>query len=264
MFGEEVHPVADQVRRRVVAADQQQVAEAEDLVRAERLTAVAPDVEQRRDQVVAGLGPARLDQRAEHGVGALDRRRVALRPLDAHHGVGDPAALGEQLVGNADQLAHHQRWEWTGERLDQVARAIRGEVVDQGAGDLAEPLFELDDAARRERSGEVAAPVAVQRRIHVIDDRAQDAGLGGDRRVGAPVERRRAHVLEAAERDEPSRRVGVHGRLVAQPPGDALAVVPVVLRQWIEPRHPAILYNCLSRRRSGARWPFSPTTLLHG
>ena len=138
-----VDEVADQQGRRLGPGDEQELAEADDLLLGEPL-AVALHGQQPREEVVrhglAGLdgrGPT-VDVRLEVGeVGAVGRDHLGIgRSSTLHrHRLGHREHPGAEhrdvLLGHAQQPAHHDEGEGRGQIGDEVTLAPVGEAVDE-------------------------------------------------------------------------------------------------------------------------------------
>jgi hypothetical protein len=169
--------VADQVHRRVGAADHQVEAEAEQLF-ARELHAVHSSFEQRTHEVVSRLGPALREQHGELLVDPGRRLlyRMGLRPrLDHRLGALEEAVA--TLLGNADQLADHDARQCRRKAAKEVALAFLLHLVEQARHRSTDARLEAGDPPRREDAAQNSAHGAVPIAVHEHDHWQQDPRL---------------------------------------------------------------------------------------
>ena len=252
-----VDGVAEQLGRRLVAGDDHQEEEADDL---DVVEAVAVDLggEQRAREIVARLRACVGDQLvevAEHVHRRLHagRRHVGHALLAVHDRVGPGAQLVAIGLGHAEHLADHVHRQLAGEVADEVAAPGCDERDRCGwLRELADARLELGDAARREAARHQRAHARVARRVH---------GEERHRRVRARMRRRRVerdavavreardvakageHVGVARQRPEAEPLVAIDRRLGAQLGVDRVRILVDLVGVGI------VLAHAVSRRR---------------
>ena len=197
--------VADQVGGGLVARDEQQEGEADHLRLAQALP-IDLRGEQRAQQVVARLAPAlrehlrevapQLERRSHRlgGAGAVDPCRIELRDLGGL--LLEPLLI---LGGHPEHLGDHDRRQRRRELAHQIELVPALEVVQQRAGDGADPELEERDAARREGAAHQRAQLRVARTVGRDEE--------GNRCRGIPVVACRQADHDALARDEEIRRL---------------------------------------------------------
>ncbi|MEI5103113.1 hypothetical protein RB200_36930 [Streptomyces sp. PmtG] len=157
-FEERKHGVRDEVGRGVVAVVHHEEHQRDDLGLAEPVAVRVAGLHQRRDHVVLGLGPAPLDE-------PLHVREHALGAGGEVVGVGvvvHPRAH-LRLIGlvDADELADDGAGQRRGVLLDQVARTLRGELLEKPGGYLLDARPQRLHAPHGERGRDEAAQAGV-------------------------------------------------------------------------------------------------------
>jgi hypothetical protein len=170
MPGEELEAVADEVRGRVVAPDEQEPAEGEQLVLGEALAVDLRD-EQGGQEVVLRRVPPVLQQVGEDPVAAHGRAVGTVRRGLVHELVGEVAALHDALVAEPDQPAHHDGGEHRGEVGEGVAPPLLHEAGEELAGRRPDRRLQLRHPPRRERSAEQRPHLGVARRVEGVERR---------------------------------------------------------------------------------------------
>jgi hypothetical protein len=198
-----------------VPGDQQQVRQAGELLVVDPALGrgpVAVLADQRAQQVVAGVAPGPLHQACHVGTGGPDHLgALAGGEVGAQRAPGallEPGAVG---VGDAEQLADHQRGHGQGEVGDEVRGRPGGRhgfegVVDDGGDPGLQRLHRPDREPRGEHPPQPGVVRRVQREQHPA---AATLHLRRGELLGHP--RRRWDSLE------PERRVAVHRPGVVEP-----------------------------------------------
>ena len=243
VLGEQVCGVADELRGRLVARDDEEEAEPQQLRVGERL-ALLLGRDQHTQEVVAGLIPAFGDEAVEVAVEGRRSREAGRGDL-----VGVGFAVEERVgrvaqrvlldIGNAEHLADHGHRQQCREVADEVDLAGAREGRDQRARARPDRFLESRHARRRERATDQRAQLRVAGWIHLDDVRfdALAERLDGDalrRREGAPVVGGRAHVVVARQCPEVAPRVEVRGCFVAQAPVDRVRIFVDLVRVRVE------------------------------
>ena len=222
---QERHGIAEHLRGRLVARDDQQEAEADDLGIAQAL-AVDLGVEQSADEVVTGTGTTPREVLAEVTRQLPARLQACLGDirlplLTMQQGVGPSAQL--VLIGfrNVHHGADGVHGQLGGEVLDEVARADGEQRLQVLAGQRPDGGLQCCDAPWRERLGDQASQLLLPRGIHGDDHRrSPGAALERDafgRRVEIPVLDRLPDILEPGQGPEVERGIVVCRRFGAQP-----------------------------------------------
>ena len=181
-----MQPVADQIGRGLVAAEQQQDAGAHDLVVGERVVALL-GADERVNQVLRRRGPEAADETAEV---FRQLQQPALGPLappldtagaeHQHHQVVGPVL--EQVPigrGHTHHLGDHDRRQRVGEVGDHVHVAARRQLGDETVDDLDDAGLPLRDRPRRERPADQLAQARVVGGIAEHHPLAEDPVRGG-------------------------------------------------------------------------------------
>ena len=256
------HAARQRVARRLVAGDEQQHEEREQVVGAETEAAVGERAllhavvqrvlverdlarvgrrQQHRDEVVLRVRAALLEQPDEVRDVLAPRlarrglaRVVGVGALAGHHRVRPVREALALVDREAEHLRDHDQRQRLGDVVDEVALAARRDVVDELARELADVVHQLGDA----RAGEPAADQAALPRVLGVVHRHDR------QRVGAAA--LRPHALPAAEqlglaldvrdvvvlRHDPDAvlLVAVHGIVLAHPAEDVVRDTPHVQR----------------------------------
>ena len=209
---------ADAAPSRVDAGHQQQAQRAQDVVLLERLAVRVLGREQVADQVVAGLGTARLQVAAEvlGELGEPSLQHVLVGGADLEDVVDPLAELVAVAVGDAEHVGDDAHGDVLGIVDGGVAAALVDEGIDQLVADGARLGDELVDGLRREGRQQHHARGPMARRV------------GGDGRRAAAADGRRVVAHDHLARGEMLGVVGdgadvvVAGRQVGAP--EALGV----------------------------------------
>jgi len=179
------HAAPDQVRRRLVARDEQARHEARDLGRRQHARVVGRGVDQLRDDVVAGAALLRRDDAVEIGAELRDLPpRVA--PARRPHRLGDRVAPALEvrvtIALDPEQQRDHRDRDPAREQRHEVDRLAgrRGAQLGQArVDDLARPGPQRGERPRREAARHDPAQRVVDGRVGRLQDLARVLrGLG--------------------------------------------------------------------------------------
>ncbi|OLT26406.1 hypothetical protein BJF83_21315 [Nocardiopsis sp. CNR-923] len=221
------HPVADEVHRRLEPRDQQQAAHRGQLAR--RQTAVVVLGDQRREHVLARVGPAVLRHPGEHRVefpgGGADLPELARRPGAVQSGPDHRADPHERLVV---ALADPQEPGDDGDRqrlgvvAHQVEVAALQRRVQQRLGGLLDLGPVPGHTARRESRARHLAQACVVGRIHLEEGKVHHVvlrlrrealrGLDSEGTVGQDVRDGGVRVRDAKAQPGPGERPPARSR----------------------------------------------------
>ncbi len=204
-----VHAIADQLGGGLVAGDDHEIAEGDDLVVCQ-VFAVDLGVEQSAHQVGAGIATPLGDELGEvlaqlEEAGDAGRRDVLYALFALEHRVG-PGAQGIAVVArHGEQLADDVHRQTRREVADDVELPRAAQRVEILGGQLADADLELHHPARREAARHEIAHAGVARRVH-REKRRGVLGMGPRRRR---VERDPVRVGEPHRVLEAGQHVGV-------------------------------------------------------
>jgi hypothetical protein len=242
--GQRHDPVGDEVDGGVVAGDEQQPGQGQQLAVVQPPVGVAGR-HQRREEVVSGGRPVLGVDGAEQLHQAVGGR-LALLAAPGHvraaqHRPEQAVDLGPDRLGNAQQLADNGKRKRKSEARHDVDGLPRGQAVEQIVDQGLHPGSQsLDPAGREGRRGETPEPGVVGRvgAEHVVlqegvqeavGDQAGKAGRGHRRVLDQPVvEQDRPGLLEAGHdpgRPAVTQRDPVHGPLGGEPGVEGVGVV---------------------------------------
>jgi hypothetical protein len=167
--GQIVREVADQLHGRLVAGDDQQEAEAQQLIVREQPVALGFD--QETEHVVSRRSAVLGDPLVEVGVDVEKALLAGLGNLvDAivpqHQRVGTVQQEVSIPRRNREQLADHRHGQQAGEVRHQVRVPGAGKARDEALGQRADGAFEFEDAAPGPAPVDDGAHTAVVRLVH--------------------------------------------------------------------------------------------------
>ena len=239
--------VADQVRRRLVAGDQDEDQHRDHLVVREP-RALDLRLDQAGEQILARVAAAFVGEDAEVGAHLLaDPRQLGESFLGGSHEEA-AAQVGDGEVGpclelravggwHADDLGDEDHRQRIGQRGDEIGLALLERLVEKLVGDLAHARLEAANDARRERLVDQAAQARVLGRI--LPEHAGARRLFGiDPGKGRKLARERLGILQhrltvgvAEDREDRQLGMRVDGMI---PPRFGEELVRIAARALVE------------------------------
>ena len=167
--------VGDQVHRRLVAGDEQQIAGGDDFILGELIAGLL-DRDQPRHQILAGMRPALSQQVAQISAQPQAGFHPLLEPLGLTSERDErvqtlrqqsrgPAELSLVLDRHPEQSADHRDRQWIGKIADHLQPARVGDLIQQSIDERGDVGLEAPNDSGRERFTDKFAQPGVVRRI---------------------------------------------------------------------------------------------------